>query len=701
MKYATVCSGVEAMSMAVANMGWEPVFFSEIEPFPCKLLAHRFTNVHNLGDMTKIEGDKYHGTIDVFAGGTPCQSFSVAGKRGGLGDGRGQLMLHFVKLAYETGARWAVWENVPGCLSSGKGEDFAALLSSLCGVDVSVPAEGWKNSGVVVNAPGCYGVAWRVLDAQYTRVPGFDFAVPQRRRRVWLVGYLGDWRRAAEILFVGEGMPWDFKAGEGAREGVAGGAEDRAGAASGFNFEMFSGDCKGIAPCLQHDRAGDTLTYCMAHGQANAEVMADKSPTLTVLHEAPIVTCYENHANDSRITDSGQLSPTITSRCGTGGGNLPLVKVPPATYFERRMVRTTGGQPQDDVASCLRSDTNSGDGAPCVAIADVVHGDKACNGNGWNDEGAAYTLDTMATQGVCFQQKVCSPLDTKPIICDSNKHLTKEDYHGDAEETRPFAILQNLREEIGEEAFSVWGLGMLCSFQEPEVLFIEMFWGEFEKDFLGRIGHEREDNGTFEKRKRMLRDVWVHGCGGRSPQKQEPQGQQRGELDACLQKLSRETPSRKQNVLDMWFTAQGSRILREALSEIQKIWESLNVKGQPICRNTSGGTTESNKEMQVLRFASSCSRLLRDALHATEKEKSTSKPTSLVRRLLPIETERLMGFPDGWTDIRPNGKPTTDAPRYKACGNSWAVNCARWVMMRIQQSEDKHNRINNENGGNK
>jgi DNA (cytosine-5)-methyltransferase 1 len=538
MNYATVCSGVEAMSLAVDGMGWKPVFFSEIEPFPCQLLKTRFPHVPNLGDMTKIEGDKYAGSVDVLAGGTPCQSFSVAGKRGGIEDGRGQLMLHFVKLAYEMEAKWICWENVPGVFSSNKGEDFAALLSCLCGVDVTVPAKGWKNSGVVTNADGCYGVAWRVLDAQYTRVPGFDFAVPQRRRRVWLVGYLGDWRRAAEVLFVGESLPWNFEAGERAGQEAAGGVADRAGTASGDVVgALCARDFKGVGS--QYVDEGKCVVHCMAHGQANAEIMEDQSPTLSCLHEQPIITCvhgtqdacvqknvafcmgqnhgqenvvcYENHANDSRVTDSGNLSPTITSRCGTGGGNLPLVKVNTVYSLDSLGSNSMKSKNPDsgchvtDVSSCIDTTNpcpskNQGGNAIVethIAISDVVHGDKACNGKGLNAEGAADTLDTMATQGVCVPS--------------------------------------------------------------------------------------HEVAGTFKS-----------------------------------------------------------------------------------CSNSGG-------------FSNS-------ADHAA----GGFMATQLVRRLTPEECELLMAFPRGWTDIRPNGKPTPDSPRYKACGNSWAVNCARWVMMRIQQSEDKY-----------
>lgn len=114
MRYASVCSGVEAASLAWMPLGWEAVFFAEIEPFPCAVLKERFPDVPNLGDMTKIKGEKYHGTVDLLVGGTPCQGFSVAGKQGGLNDPRSALCLAYCGLLETMRPRWFVWENVPG-----------------------------------------------------------------------------------------------------------------------------------------------------------------------------------------------------------------------------------------------------------------------------------------------------------------------------------------------------------------------------------------------------------------------------------------------------------------------------------------------------------------------------------------------------------------------------------------------------------
>ena len=173
MKYLSVCSGIEAATVAWHSLGWEPQAFSEIEKFPSQVLRHHYPNVPNLGDMTKFE-EWNLGTIDLLVGGTPCQSFSVAGLRKGLDDPRGNLMLTFGAIAHRFRPRWLVWENVPGVLSSNGGRDFGTFLGML--VELG------------------YGWSYRVLDAQY-------FGVAQRRRRVFVVGYLGDFKRAAAVLF--------------------------------------------------------------------------------------------------------------------------------------------------------------------------------------------------------------------------------------------------------------------------------------------------------------------------------------------------------------------------------------------------------------------------------------------------------------------------------------------------------------------
>jgi DNA (cytosine-5)-methyltransferase 1 len=192
LKYLSVCSGVEAATVAWDELGFTPVAFSEIEKFPSQVLAHHYPNVPNLGDMTKYKEWNLNEPIDLLVGGTPCQSFSVAGLRKGLEDPRGNLALTYVGILDKFRPKWCVWENVPGVLSSNGGRDFGSFLGALVQLG--------------------YGFSYRVLDAQ-------NFGVPQRRRRVFVVGCFGDWASPAKVLFESESLRGDFtKSGKKKKE---------------------------------------------------------------------------------------------------------------------------------------------------------------------------------------------------------------------------------------------------------------------------------------------------------------------------------------------------------------------------------------------------------------------------------------------------------------------------------------------------
>jgi len=195
MNYLSVCSGIEAATVAWHDMGWNPLAFSEIEKFPSQVLAHHYPNTPNLGDMTKFkEWDFGTNRLDLLVGGTPCQSFSVAGLRKGLEDPRGNLALTYVAILDKFRPKWCVWENVPGVLSSGKGRDFGAFLGALGELG--------------------YGWAYRVLDAQY-------FGVAQRRKRVFVVGCSSGWEFAAKVLFESQSLSRNIEKGRKKREETA------------------------------------------------------------------------------------------------------------------------------------------------------------------------------------------------------------------------------------------------------------------------------------------------------------------------------------------------------------------------------------------------------------------------------------------------------------------------------------------------
>ncbi len=204
--FGSVCSGIGGAEVAWSRLGWRSRWCAEIDPFASAVLAARFPRTPNLGDFTKIRKGVDADAVDVLGGGTPCQSFSVAGLRKGLDDARGDLTLEFLGLVGRLLPRWVVWENVPGVLSIDGGRTFGAVLGLLGELG--------------------YGFAYRVLDAQY-------FGLAQRRRRVFVVAYRGDWRPPAAVLFEREGMCGDSPPRREAGAGTAGASGVRAAISSG------------------------------------------------------------------------------------------------------------------------------------------------------------------------------------------------------------------------------------------------------------------------------------------------------------------------------------------------------------------------------------------------------------------------------------------------------------------------------------
>ena len=314
MKYGSVCSGIEAASVAWHSLGWEAQWYSEIEHFPSEVLKHRFPDVPNLGDMTQLTSNPTFNekSIDLLVGGTPCQSFSVAGLRGGLADPRGNLMLTFLALADAKKPKWIVWENVPGVLSSNGGRDFATFLTAL------------GNIG--------YGFAYRVLDAQH-------FGVAQRRRRVFVVGYLGDWRPAAAVLFESESLQRNPKPSRAKRQETSNDAQGSVGATSIPNIiGSLDTECGGgklthqsvsnghlIPSWWNGEQTAATLTKQNAGGNQR---MPDKDNFGAVIEQVAQPQYFESHPNDSRVTGPHDVGNTVSARYGTGGGNTPLVSQP-------------------------------------------------------------------------------------------------------------------------------------------------------------------------------------------------------------------------------------------------------------------------------------------------------------------------------------------------------------------------------------
>lgn len=276
MKYGSVCSGIEAASKAWEPLGWQPAWFSEIEPFPSAVLTHHWPEVTNLGDMTKIADAVRAGNVeapDVLVGGTPCQAFSIAGLREGLSDDRGKLTISYVELANAIDAKRRergepeaiiVWENVPGVLSS-KDNAFGCFLAGLAGEssELQPPGGKWTHAGCVSGPERV--IAWRVLDAQF-------FGVAQRRRRVFVVASARKGFDPAAVLFELDSVRRDYAPRRETGSHITGTVTSRTSAGGGLgDFELNGGltavsalTAKGVGTCGADDnqaQAGHLIAF--------------------------------------------------------------------------------------------------------------------------------------------------------------------------------------------------------------------------------------------------------------------------------------------------------------------------------------------------------------------------------------------------------------------------------------------------------
>ena len=388
MKYVSIFSGIEAATVAWHPLGWEPLAFSEIDPFPSTVLQHHYPDIPNLGDITKIDWSPYVGAADIVVGGSPCQSFSVAGKREGLAGASG-LMFEYIRAVRELRPRWFVWENVPGAFTSERGEAYRQLLSEM-------------------DALG-YGLAWRVLDAQF-------FGVAQRRERVFLVGSLGT-MRCAEVLFERESLSWNHQSSRQKRQALTEEAQERVGEAdhdsgclnpgetqsrrvypasgvyptlstrekSGQNqesvFTQFGDDVAGTltsrydsSPCV--DRGAnvvvderDKVFLCQTAQTGSNGKLVKQDDVMNTLDRtnSTAVAALDFNPTDARLRYANDdVSQTLTARAGTGGNQVPLVQVQPLVFNPNAGITEKGGgfALSEDVTPTLKTDHN-----PAVAFA--------------------------------------------------------------------------------------------------------------------------------------------------------------------------------------------------------------------------------------------------------------------------------------------------------------------------------------------
>lgn len=320
MRFGSVCSGIEAASVAWASLGWKAAWFSEIEPFPCEVLKHHFPDVTNMGDMTLLPERIASGEVeppDMLCGGTPCQAFSYAGKRRSLDDYRGNLSLTFCDIADSIDEVRTIcgdepcivfWENVPGVLST-KDNAFGCFLGQLVGADapLSPGAKRWPCAGVVAGPKR--KAAWRVLDAQH-------FGVPQRRRRVFVVASARERVDPAEILFERKGVCGDSEKGGSQRQDAA-----------AFTLGSFAQYREGVGTLKAQggDIGGGSETLIvgtLTAQDAEKQFANNQAVDTGMLVVEPSV--YDmTHACD--VIRESDKAPTLQARMGTGGNQIPLV----------------------------------------------------------------------------------------------------------------------------------------------------------------------------------------------------------------------------------------------------------------------------------------------------------------------------------------------------------------------------------------
>nr|DAF68759.1 MAG TPA: Cytosine specific methyltransferase [Caudoviricetes sp.] len=423
--YGSVCSGIEAASVAWEPIGMTPLWFSEIEPFPSAVLAAHWRQVDNLGDMTKISAAVRAGDVpapDLLVGGTPCQAFSVAGLRGGLSDERGQLTLSYVELAdsidekrEQNGEQPAiiVWENVPGVLSS-KDNAFGCFLAGLAGESEEFKPTGkkWTNVGYVSGPKRT--IAWRILDAQY-------FGVAQRRRRVFVVASARTDICPAEILFEYDSLHGDITPGGETGQTVAAltkngvgatGADDnqaQAGHLIAFGGGNTSGEIKVATTCTAHGARLDFDTDTFAvHGTQDPDVNHELAHTLGRNHgqENACISFAENSQGEIRLQGGdGQIVGPLSTGGGKPGQGYPAIAFSCKDY---------GGDAIENLSPTLRagnssnSNQNSGQ-PPAIALAGNTIGrapQNGGNGTGYDESGVSYTLTKSDIHGVSVRNSV-------------------------------------------------------------------------------------------------------------------------------------------------------------------------------------------------------------------------------------------------------------------------------------------------------
>jgi DNA (cytosine-5)-methyltransferase 1 len=574
MRFGSVCSGIEAASVAWHPLGWEAAWLSEIEPFPCAVLKHHYPDVPNYGDMTLLPDRILSGEVeapDLFCGGTPCQAFSVAGLRNSLDDARGNLSLTFVGIANAIDHVRSVrrnapaiifWENVPGVLNT-KDNAFGCFLGALAGETEPIRPPGggesrWSNAGCVFGPQRT--VAWRVLDAQY-------FGVAQRRRRVFVVASAREDFDPAEILFEFEGLRRDIAPSRQARKvtptiSSSGTRVSRV----GFNCEDEWFIETPVVGALDTECGGNKMNH----------------QTINSGHLLPVSSFYESSLAQYR---EANVSGTIKASGGVAGGGSETFLAQPIPLNTMNLLgreiedgrRGFGIGKAGDPSPTLTKNHSHAVAQPIVFGADLS---QKAEGIGYRAEQApCLAVGTHPGHGA-HVHTVMQPIPFQETAdCLTSAYGTK--WNGNASATN----------------------GSL--FVSQPIAF-----------------HPTQDPITST-------DGTTHGLGC---------GSSGGQASVAV----------------AFNIAPGKGELKDDIHVTDAhISKTIDASGSNPAMHQGGAAIVQ---------------------------------TMAVRRLTPVECERLQGFPDGYTNIPwRKAAESPDGPRYKALGNSWAVPVVAWIGKRIQE----------------
>lgn len=664
LKYLSICSGIEAATVAWHGFGWEPIAFSEIDKFPSAVLTAHYPDVPNLGDMAAYAEwpEEMLAEVDLLVGGTPCQAFSVAGKRESLGDDRGNLSLVFCNLYHRINEirrangrppAIVVWENVPGVLST-KDNAFGCFIAGIMGLDEAIePEKGkWHKAGFLSGE--AFRVGYRVLDAQY-------FGVAQRRRRVFLVAMprelvesLGERACPSEILSLRESV-----LGDPPSRGAAWQGSSRATAAS------LTSSGRGVERPGESRGQDDVVVSCPATARTLTQRM-HKGFDSTLDSQTPVISFHP-----TRDVINSEDGSTHAIGCGSTGGCCTQAVAFKPSHF----TRGKDGKPSD-VTAPLSADADKGDQDTVIAFKP---GQSEAAGATFTTDEFSPTLQgqnngSTAVPAVAFTKakRAQSNTDDESWVQGDVAPTQNQFDVGDTRATTVVAFTQNTRDEVRQ----INGDGQIAGALAANSGMKQTNYLAFKESQSGtRLG---DVHATIDANKGSRRQEGVVFQGFTYSGYSNQPAWMTGERTDCLPSSGHSDGSHQgvgvvcgfsplQGGRSMPVTPESPTLEAGTGNKAPAVAFSQNQLGEVRTNDQVMGTVNTNQ-------------------NASGRNTPMVYQTMQVRRLTPTECEFLQGFPAGYTDVVYRNKPAADGPRYRALGNSMAVPCMWWLGNRIRRA---------------